>query len=268
MHNPHLHPKISIASLPTHIMQVIKLPDSILHQIDKLHRNFLWGSSSTKRKLHLVNWNQVCKPLIKGGLGIPKVEFKNKSLIMGLACRFHNSDTNSLWYQVIASKYKPKHPASGSQIWKSITLGWNLCQEGLSYHMDDERSISFLSDKWCTKSPLRSLIQGPLPENHFTHTVNHYISNKTWNLLTIPFVFPKNILNKITSTFIPKSLSDDSIVWDYAQNGLFSMKSSYNLLLFTFSHELACSDSKKYSWLWKNYKHYLKLKFYLAVFIE
>lgn len=170
---------------------------------------------------------------------------------MGLTWRFYNSDPNTLGSYILASKYKSKPSASGSQIWKSITLGWTICQEGLFYHLGDGRSISFQSDKWCTEPPLQSLFHGPLPENHYTHTVNYYISDQIWNLPTLSFVLPNNILDKITSTFIPNSLTNDSFVWDHTQNGLFSIKSSYNFLQSTFSQEPVGSKSKDYSWLWK-----------------
>lgn len=46
--------KSTLCSIPIHIMQIFKLPESILQQLDKLSRNFLWGSSDHKREIHLV----------------------------------------------------------------------------------------------------------------------------------------------------------------------------------------------------------------------
>lgn len=41
-------------SLPTHIMQYTLLPSKTLKNIDKIQRNFLWGTNTTSKKLHLI----------------------------------------------------------------------------------------------------------------------------------------------------------------------------------------------------------------------
>lgn len=66
------------------------------------------GSTDTKRKLHNVNWNQVCKPLSQGGLGIPKVKHRILSLIMRLAWRYHISNKDHLWANFLRQKYTHK----------------------------------------------------------------------------------------------------------------------------------------------------------------
>lgn len=79
--------KSTLCSIPIHIMQIFKLPESILQQLDKLSRNFLWGSSDHKRKIHLVKWSTVIKSYPNGGLGIPSAKYRNQALLMSLAGR-------------------------------------------------------------------------------------------------------------------------------------------------------------------------------------
>ncbi|KAF5199596.1 hypothetical protein FRX31_010817 [Thalictrum thalictroides] len=43
--------------LPSHHMKGFKLPRHTTKTIDQIGRNFLWGSTTEKRKLHLVNWD-------------------------------------------------------------------------------------------------------------------------------------------------------------------------------------------------------------------
>lgn len=83
--------KTTLSSILIHVMQMVKLPKQTLNAIDKINRDFLWGSSSIKRKIHHVKWNEVCKPLNLGGLGIPRAEHRNFSLIMNLAWRYQKS---------------------------------------------------------------------------------------------------------------------------------------------------------------------------------
>lgn len=42
------------ASIPTYAMQTAKLPSSACAQLDKLNRNFLWGDTSARKKIHLL----------------------------------------------------------------------------------------------------------------------------------------------------------------------------------------------------------------------
>ncbi|KAK3211992.1 hypothetical protein Dsin_016698 [Dipteronia sinensis] len=43
-------------------MQSIKLPSETCSTLDQINRNFLWGNTSDKKKIHLVNWDTVCIP--------------------------------------------------------------------------------------------------------------------------------------------------------------------------------------------------------------
>lgn len=62
---------ISFASTPIveYYMQCCALPAKMCLVVDKLNRDFLWGSTQEKRKLHLVNWSTVTLPRIEGVLG-------------------------------------------------------------------------------------------------------------------------------------------------------------------------------------------------------
>ena len=64
-------------TIPNYAMQCIALLAKILSNVDKLSRNFLWGSSKSKKKIHLVSWKKITKPKKDGGLGIQVAREKN-----------------------------------------------------------------------------------------------------------------------------------------------------------------------------------------------
>ena len=73
-------------------------------KIDRICRQFIWGSTETRRKLHLVNWNKICRPKKVGGLGFQKAKEVN------LACMIKPawgvvSKLECLWVKVIRNKY-------------------------------------------------------------------------------------------------------------------------------------------------------------------
>lgn len=62
--------------IPNYSMQCLALPAKVLSSIDRLSRNFLWGSSESRKKLHLVSWKKIAKPKMDGGLGIQAAKVK------------------------------------------------------------------------------------------------------------------------------------------------------------------------------------------------
>ena len=52
------------------VLSLFTIPISVVHRIEKLQRNFLWGGLGDEFKHHLVGWDKVCTPKENGGLGV------------------------------------------------------------------------------------------------------------------------------------------------------------------------------------------------------
>ncbi|KAG5614977.1 hypothetical protein H5410_014801 [Solanum commersonii] len=95
-----------------------------------LQWNFIWGTTDSKRKLHLLNWDIVTRPKGEGGLGIQKCKLKNDALLSKLAWRIYKNPT-TLWAALLINKYTrntnlntiDKHLITISSTWKNIMLG-------------------------------------------------------------------------------------------------------------------------------------------------
>ena len=79
--------KSVLNSIPIYWFQLYKIPKGIRDSIDKLRRRFFWGEighkyAQDRRKLHLINWEQVCMPKCKGGLGIGNLKARNHALLL------------------------------------------------------------------------------------------------------------------------------------------------------------------------------------------
>lgn len=66
-------------------MQFVKLPNKILKTINKIQRNFIWGTTADKKKLHMLSWETVSLTKERGGLGLQKCENRNKATHTSLA---------------------------------------------------------------------------------------------------------------------------------------------------------------------------------------
>jgi hypothetical protein len=69
------------AAIPIYTMQSAQLPVATCERLDKLNRDFLWGHTENKSKVHLVKWDTVCQPKCKGGLGLKKTAWMNQVLL-------------------------------------------------------------------------------------------------------------------------------------------------------------------------------------------
>ncbi|CAL9005576.1 unnamed protein product [Prunus brigantina] len=105
-------------------MQTAQFSASVCDKLDQLNRNFLWGHTVDKSKVHLVNWDTVCQPKTAGGLGIKRT----------------TQNDQGLWSQVLNAKYlrhydllaaKDLHLSCSSSVWRGVLYGAKLLPHGL-----------------------------------------------------------------------------------------------------------------------------------------
>ncbi|XP_061344062.1 uncharacterized protein LOC133290031 [Gastrolobium bilobum] len=130
--------KSVLETLPAYAMQTIDVPSGTCKEVEKLTRRFIWGSSSTKRKVHLVSWNNICRRKTEGGLGLRDQSLVNKAYAMKIGFGVM-TNSGSLWARILRSKYKVdsglvpmlKEARSNSNTWRSVCKSWSHVQEGV-----------------------------------------------------------------------------------------------------------------------------------------
>ena len=94
----------SSSTIPSYVMQGTYLPGRILDGINRVNRNFLWGSLETTRKIHWFGWQKVTNSKEEGGLSLQEVKGRNTALLAKLNWRFHTEE-DALWVRVLKRKY-------------------------------------------------------------------------------------------------------------------------------------------------------------------
>jgi len=109
-------------------MSLFTIPASVAILLEKIMRDFLWSKREGHNGFHWVCWDEICRPMEDGGLGIRPIRSMNKALKTKWLWRFA-SENDVLWKRVIVSKYgtdrlgwwSKKSPfAHGVGCWKSI----------------------------------------------------------------------------------------------------------------------------------------------------
>lgn len=79
---------------------VFILPQSVVKEVDRLCREYLWGNNQEKRKLSLVSWDKLCIPKKYGGLNIKGCRIWNIASVGKLLWQL-SSKQDSRWIKWI-----------------------------------------------------------------------------------------------------------------------------------------------------------------------
>ncbi|XP_058774436.1 uncharacterized protein LOC131648722 [Vicia villosa] len=96
--------KSVLGSLPIFTLSFYLAPRKVIREINKIQSNFLWGGIEERRRIYWVCWNDVCRPVDKGGLGLRRMEDFNMTLLLKWKRRILES-TNSVWYSMLKARY-------------------------------------------------------------------------------------------------------------------------------------------------------------------
>ncbi|OIT00921.1 putative ribonuclease h protein, partial [Nicotiana attenuata] len=254
--------KSTLNNLPNHIMQYIHIPASIIKKMDKYQRNFLWGTTTTRKKLHLFKWRTVTQPIEMGGLGIQTLQQKNAALLGSLAWRaFHSHQI--LWAKVLINKYSTLRSTSNySNIWRNIMRGWKSCQLGVQWQVGTGEHIKFWDDTWLGPGlTVRSLISGPIPNSHLNSYISSIYNGNIWNWTNLPFQFPKNLKMNIEATYISEyNRKADHIFWALTNHGKFTVNSLYKALQNQSNNIHGVTT--QFKWIW-NLPIHPKIKYFI-----
>lgn len=132
---------------------------SVLDNVSKIARSFLWGSFGSNHGLHSVGWNVTTLDKSDGGLGLRNLRLVNHSLMAKNIFDILNS-VNKLWVDIFKLKYHGWHAwnlanvSQSSWFYKSICNSANFIKPNLRILSCNPTSIDFLHDPCILDLPL------------------------------------------------------------------------------------------------------------------
>lgn len=237
--------------LPTYFMSLFVLPGAIAHRMEKMQREFFWGDSVEKKRVHLVKWDVITKKKENGGLGVKNLGIQNLALLAKWWGRFGN-ERESLWVKVIKSKYGldyrcwvPQLPSSGkvSNLWKGIcSIGGEtsrvgtLIHEGFKVQIGNGELTLFWKHAWCGANALRDDFPRLfMLSNHQEATVMEMKNEdrvEGWNLFFRRDLYEwelvqlEELYRRVQSVAVVHS-KDDMLSWKWSGDNRFEVRSLY-----------------------------------------
>lgn len=242
-------------TIHNYAMQCVALLAKILSSVDKLSRNFLWGSLESKKKIHLVSWKKSQRKMV--GLGVQAVKEKNIANLAKLNWHLQ-SESSSLWAKVLSQKYQSPRKTSISSLARkacsstqvAIRKGEPVFKKGSKWIVGKDSQLFLWFDKWLDKEPFRSLIVGPLNRSEEGIMLKEVVNFLGWKWQGCSFAFPKKLLLEMKATPISFSAHNTNcITWSSSPSGKFDMKEAYKLA--SMEVEGNYNESFDGDWIWR-----------------
>ncbi|RVW80860.1 putative ribonuclease H protein [Vitis vinifera] len=233
-----------LTHMPCYFLSLFKIPASVAAKIERMQRDFLWSGVGEGKRDHLVNWDVVCKPKSRGGLGFGKISIRNVALLGKWLWRYPR-EGSALWHQVILSIYGSH--SNGWDVnnivrwshrcpWKAIALVYQEFSKFTRFVVGNGDRIRFWDDLWWGEQPLGvqypRLLRVVTDKNAPISSILGYTRPFSWN-----FTFRRNLsdseiedLEGLMQSFDRLHISSsvpDKRSWSLSPSGLFTVKSFF-----------------------------------------
>ncbi|XP_060959111.1 uncharacterized protein LOC133030391 [Cannabis sativa] len=250
------------SSLATYVAASDPIPINVVNTVDKCLRDFWWGDTDEKRKMHLMAWNALCQSKMRGGLGFRSGGVINRAFMTKWAWKAL-TDRSSVWSAVINAKYiKDQNfllldrKRDDSAMWKAILDARMVLEKGICRKIGNGEKTSIWFDPWVptpnrTPTPLKDVSHGVAWVEQFI------LRNNRWNSQMVREWFNPTDAAAILNIDLPDERVEDSWFWIGEQNGNFSIRSVCRPIN---GDQSANTESDMWKLIWNSPLH-MRLKF-------
>ena len=224
-------------AIPSYVMSCFILPDSLCHQIESMISRFFWKGDASKKGIHWLSWNKLCKSKPEGGLGFRDFSSFNRALVAKNWWRLLKCP-NSMLGRVYQAVYYPNgniltstFGRRPSYAWTSIQKAKNILQKGGRWKVGNGSLINIWSDIWIPHGSLALYQPMNLVYQNLVLVKDLFLQDSlNWNSLLITQLFPPALAHQILSIPLSQAGNEDSFFWPHAEDGIYSCKTGYRFL--------------------------------------
>ncbi|KAL6557468.1 hypothetical protein OROMI_017818 [Orobanche minor] len=245
--------KAVLTAIPIYQLSFYCLPKTILSELTKLQRTFLWGGSVDVRKTAWISWESITSSKDKGGLGVRDLRFFNNAL-MGKWLWFFLSNKNCLWVKILSSVYGTLRLGEGGVVSTSNRNCWSSWwgdvvkigngvegkwfRDNVARFVGNGRSTKFWEDIWIGSESLKSafprLYRLSLGRESFIAGMGEWVGGEwvwKWEWRRNLFGREESSFNNLLALLTSCRLSEhtnDRWVWRPTSDGNYSTSSAYD----------------------------------------
>ncbi|GAU40243.1 hypothetical protein TSUD_219530 [Trifolium subterraneum] len=219
--------------IPSYVMSIYLLPDTLIKEIERMINAFWWGGSNNNKGIKWLSWDRMVSPKDRGGLGFRDFHLFNLAMVAKQGWNFITKSHTLV-----------------SRIFKARAR--QVLMQGCRWLIGDGSKISVMYDPWLRGSD-NSWVNAP--QNYTAHNMKvkqlMIPNRKQWDERRIMSLFPANIAQDILDTPLLDSIEEDKLIWKDERNGMYSVRSGYKRMMREKGEW--CRDSPQEPWgrLWK-----------------
>ena len=207
------------------------LPKSVLKQVERLMRRFLWTGGIEKAHGAKVSWDNVCKPKDEGGLGLKRLPLLNHILNFKHIWALLSPQNHSLWAQWIytymlknKSLWVVKPHAQSSWYWRKLLKLRDTVRPMIRHKIGNGYGTFLWYDNWHPLGPLLDRFGPRVTYDaalNLNARVSDVINGGRWDW-PIANTFELMEIREQMSNLPAPSTSNDTVIWLPSPNGRFS----------------------------------------------
>ncbi|XP_059663757.1 uncharacterized protein LOC132309469 [Cornus florida] len=213
--------KAVLVSIQLYWSSIFVLPKSVINELNKIFRSFLWSGPELKSTGSKVAWYNVCRPKAEGGLDIPNLEVANRAAILRYIWDLHTDNSDRVWINwcriyLIKNRsfWSLKIPQPCSWSWRKILQLRHPARLIIKHIIGNGMDTNFWLDNWSPAGPLSLCFP------------SHILSNLGADEFT-PWSFPHSLSNAVPELLAlpqPCSTRKDKLIWLASPSSTFNLK--------------------------------------------
>lgn len=134
-------------------------------------------------------------------------------------------------------------------LWRWICQQWPMVEQGILWIIKNGIEVRLWQDSWVSEmGALSDLALVNLSDHEYFQTMNDYVTLSEWNWPLLAQVLPSSVCSKIVSIGHPNDGSEDFPIWQHFTDGIFSIKSAYDMLFQLLDRDV---PDAPFTSLWK-----------------
>ncbi|WJX71700.1 hypothetical protein P8452_55669 [Trifolium repens] len=218
-----------VYSMIVYSISLYSWPVSLLKDLEKAIRNFIWSGDVDQRKLVTVSWKKVCRPFSQGGLNIRSLINLNKASNLLLGWNLLNSQSS--WAVLLRDRVLRNnshiHYHIFSSIWSSVKDELAGIRDNSTWLIGNGNNINFWNDDWWGNTLASHFNIPPNISSLLSSRVSDFVRNGTWCIPeALANIFP-TLVTLVNEIPLPLEQDQDELLWKLTDDGRLTLKEAY-----------------------------------------